>query len=148
VPVSIRHFIATATAVLILATGLVGCDSNGPVWVNEQKVYTTRTVGAILDVADISRFEERATADAPDLRHAALTSLRKNGDDASGVADLLTRTFEPSTRGVPVYVELASIDGTEAVIVVEATGPKSGRLDSKRLWALDTDGNVILARSR
>lgn len=147
-PVSLRQLIATAAALLILATGLIGCGSDDPVWVDEQNVYTTRTVGAILDDADISRFEERPTSDASDLRHAALTSLRKKGEGASGVANLLTRTFEPGTRGVPVYIELASLEGTEAVIVVEATGPRSGRLDSKRLWALDTDGNVILVRSR
>jgi len=61
---------------------------------------------------------------------------------------MLTRTVEPETRGVPVYVELASVDGTAAVIVVEATGPKSGTLDSKRLWVLNADGDVIFARSR
>lgn len=147
-PLSHRHLIAVAMGILMLAMGLAGCGPSGPLWVNEQNEYTTRTVGAVLDSADTARFEDRKTTDAPELRHAALTSLRKNGEDASEVADMLTRTFEPSTRGVPVYVELASIDGTKAVIVVEVTGPRSGRLDSKRLWALDTDGNVLLARSR
>ena len=146
--VSSRQFAAITIATLALAAGLSGCGPAGPVWVDEGKSYTNRSVTTVMDVADTSKLTDRPTSDAPALRHSALSALRKDGESAARVADLLTSTFEPDTRGVPVYVEQASVDGTVAVIVVEATGPKSGKLDSKRLWVLDRNGDVIMARSR
>ncbi len=146
--VSLRNLALSVFVLGVMATGVVGCASRGPVWVSEQSAYTTKTVETVFDAADTSQLTDQPTEDAAALRHDALAALRKSGADASGVADMLTRTFEPETRGVPVYVELASVDGTTAVIVVEATGPKSGTLDSKRLWVLDADGDVIFARSR
>lgn len=145
---SLRNLALSAFILTVLAIGVAGCAPNGPVWVSEQNAYTTKTIETVFDAADTSRLTDRSTKDAAALRHDALAALRKSGADASGVADMLTRTFEPETRGVPVYVELASVDGTAAVIVVEAAGPKSGTLDSKRMWVLNVDGDVIFARSR
>jgi len=133
---------------LFLAWGVTGCSGTGPTWVDEGTVYTTASVARLLDTADISRVADQPTTTATELRHKALSSLRKQGDSASAVANMLTSTFEPDTRGVPVYVEKASLDGTSVVVVVEATGPKSGKLTLKRLWVLAEDGSVILARSR
>ena len=146
--VSSRRLIATAITTLLLTAGLSGCGPEGPVWVDEGTAYTTRSVSTVLDTADTSRLVDRPTSDAPALRHSALTELRKDGAGAARVADLLTNTFEPNTRSVPVYVEQASVDGTAAVVVVEAAGPRSGKLSAKRLWVLSRNGDVILARSR
>ena len=76
------------------------------------------------------------TADGVKLRHDALAALRRQGATASGVADLLTRTFPSDTSGVPVYVEKATYEGKPAVLVVEAAGPKAGSLNAKRLWVV------------
>lgn len=143
-----QRVVASLLVALTLVLGLVGCADGATVWVDESAAYTAASIGEPLDTADISRVSERPTAEAQDLRHDALSSLRKQGDSASQVADMLTSTFDPDTRGVPVYVEKASFEGTSVVIVVEATGPKSGALTLKRLWVLGEDGSVILARSR
>lgn len=147
-PVSCHRIVRIAVSSAVIAIALIGCAPRGPMWLDNGAVYSSGSVGALIDAADTTILVDRPTTDAPQLRHKALTELRKSGADAALVADLLTDTFEPSTRGVPVYVERASVDGTAAVIVVEATGPKSGKLSAKRLWVLSEDGDVILARSR
>jgi len=134
--------------VLALAVMLSGCSKKGPVFVDDSAKYDAASVEKLLGVADISALSELPTTDATALRHSALSGLRKQGDSAAGVADLLTSTFEPDTRGVPVYVEKASFEGTSAVVVVEATGPKTGTFTMKRLWVLGSDGSVLLARSK
>lgn len=133
---------------LIVLLGASGCSAAGPTWVDDGTNYTIKSVENVLDVADISAQAKLPATDAVKLRHAALTSLRKQSDSAARAANLITATFDPATRSVPVYVESASLDGTPVLIVVEATGPKTGTLNMKRLWVLRTDGTVILARSR
>ena len=110
--------------------------------------HTNETALAVLATADASAVASQPTADGAELRHAALAALRREGETASSVADLLTRTFPSSTRGVPVYVERASYDGTPAVLVVEATGLASGPLSSKRLWVVSESGDILFAGSR
>jgi len=103
------------------------------------------SVSEILKRADAGAYAKKPTSDATDLRHEALVALRKRGGDAAATADLITRTFPADTRSVPVYVERATVDGKRALVVVEATGPKSGSLDAKRMWVFDGQGNVIFA---
>jgi len=128
--------------------GTSGCTASGPVWVDDGANYTMKSVGEVLETADIARLSSRATTDAIVLRHDSLTALRKKGGSAAKAADLLTATFPPETRAVPVYAESAMLDGKRVLVVVEATGPKTGTLNMKRLWVLGEDGSVILARSR
>ena len=59
-----------------------------------------------------------------------------------------TATFGAKTRGVPVYVEWADLDGQRALIMVEAIGPAGGSLTTKRLWALSPSGDVLFAGTR
>lgn len=136
---------------LILVTTLLataGCTADDLVWVDEGTSYTMSSVDKALDIADISAHSDRQATEAAELRHSALTSLRTRGGSASEAANLLTATFSPETRAVPVYVESASLDGKPVLLVVEATGRKTGTLNMKRLWVLGEDGSVILARSR
>lgn len=144
------HRMLVLVTTLLLAAALVttGCTAGGPTWVDEGATYTMKSVENVLDTADISAQSDRLTTEATELRHDSLTSLRKTSDSAAKAADLLTATFPPDTRAVPVYVESASLDGAPVLIVVEATGPKTGKLNMKRLWVLGEDGSVILARSR
>ena len=143
-----RRLVLLAFVALVLTLGVSGCARTAPTWVDEGATYTTATVARLLDNADISRIAGRPTTDATKLRHEALSSLRRQGASASSVADILTSTFQPDTRGVPVYIEKASLEGTPVVIVVEATGSKTGTLKTKRLWVLGEDGSVYLARTR
>lgn len=138
-------------ASLILAVAavlLTGCADNGPVYVESGAAHTNETALDVLARADSSAVASKPTADGAELRHAALAALRREGDSASKIADLLTRTFPSSTSGVPVYVERASYEGTPAVLVVEATGPESGSLSSKRLWVVSDGGDILFAGSR
>lgn len=142
---------STLTAVLIAALALVlmaGCTKTGPIFVDGGQDYTSQTVLGALDKADTSSISSRPTSEGAKLRHDALAALRREGSVASSVADLLTRTFPSTTSGVPVYVERATYAGKTAIVVVEATGPASGSLDSKRLWVVGEDGDILFAGSR
>jgi len=134
--------VATALAVL------TGCAEKGPTYVDAGAVHTKATVIAILEQTDTSAIADRPAADGAKLRHQALAALRRQGTDASSVADVLTRTFPSDTRGVPVYVERASYDGKDAILVVEATGPDSGKLNAKGLWVISESGDVLFAGGR
>jgi len=137
------------TLILIaLVLGITGCRADKPTWVDDGTNYTMKSVANVLESADISGQNSRDAADATELRHDALTALRKKGASAAKAADLLTATFPPETRAVPVYVEAATLDGKPVIVVVEATGPKTGPMNMKRLWVLGEDGSVILSRSR
>jgi hypothetical protein len=138
---------ATLAAFVVLAL-LSGCSSKGPVYVDEGASYNADTALEALQKADASALATKATADGVKLRHDALAALRREGTNASAVADLLTRTFPSTTSGVPVYVERGTFNNTPAVIVVEATGPASGTLSSKRLWVLGENGDILFAGSR
>lgn len=139
---SLILLVILSTAMLAIAAG---CSPKGPLYVDESSSYTVSSVGEILRRADASAYAKEPTSDAADLRHEALVALRKRGGDATAAADLITRTFPADTRSVPVYVERATMDGKRALVVVEATGPKSGSLDAKRMWVFDDQGNVIFA---
>ena len=120
----------------------------GPAFVEHGAAYTKETALSLLANADTSRFAQRPTSDADALRHTALTALRRRAASGSAAADLITRTFPQAARGVPVYVELGSYDGTPATILIEATGPENGTLAMKRLWIIGEDGRVLLAATR
>lgn len=145
----LHHMLVLVFLILAMAAlGTSGCTADEPSWTDNGAIYTMKSVERVLDAADISAQNGRATTEATKLRHDALTSLRRQGGSAAKAADLLTATFPPDTRAVPVYVEAASLDGAPVFIVVEATGPKTGTLNMKRLWVLSEDGSVILALSR
>lgn len=139
---SLVFFATLSIAVLALAAG---CAPEGPVYVDQSSNYTMASVAEVLGRADASAYVGKPVSDAVELRHDALVSLRKRGGDAAAAADLITRTFPADTRSVPVYVERAAVDGTSALVVVEATGPKNGTLNAKRMWVFDDQGDVIFA---
>ena len=140
--------------VLLICAGLMimtlplGCAQKGPQYVDEGAVYSKTSVLKVLDEVDISELASSPSTDAPKLRHEALVALRSNSDSAAAVADLLSETFPASTRGVPVLIERAKVDGKPAIIIVEAAGPRGGKLSTKRLWALDEQGEVIVVGTK
>jgi hypothetical protein len=137
------------TACLALVTMLLaGCAPKGPVYVKDGKNYDKSTAIALLASVDAGSYSKERTSDGPKLRHAALAALRRNGPAASSAADLLTRTFPSKTAGVPVYVEHGSFNSVPAYVVIEATGPASGHLNSKRIWIVTEKGDILFAGSR
>lgn len=127
---------------------LFGCAKKGPVYVDNAVAHSKESALALLANADASAVAARPTSDGAKLRHDALAALRSRGPAASSVSDLLTRTFPTDTSGVPVYVERGTFDGRPAVFVVEATGPGTGALSSKRLWVVSDEGDILFAGSR
>jgi hypothetical protein len=133
---------------VLLPVSAGGCAAKGPFYADSGASYTKATLGALFDKADIAPYSTRSAADATKLRHDALTQLRRKGGGASKAADLLTATFGATTRGVPIYVEWANVDGQRALVFIEAIGPTGGVLRTKRLWALSESGNVLFAATR
>ena len=135
--------------VLVVTVALLpGCSPKSPTFVENGSTYTTQTVNAVYDRADVSKLADVSVDKAEALRHAALTNLRTRGTNAAAVADLITKTLQAEKRTVPVYVEVGTVGGKRAVILVEAAGPPGGTLGRKRLWVFDEGGNVLYAGSR
>lgn len=133
-----------ATALLVLSA----CGPSGPTWVDAGAKYTTASLSAIYAKADITPFATSGAGDTTKARHDALTGLRRRGGAASDAADLLTRTLPADSHGVPVYVERATINGQQGLILVEAIGPATGKLTTKRLWAFSDKGAVLFVGTR
>ena len=135
-------------ALLLIAAVTSGCGSRGPSYVDSGASYSRASLGELLNRIDITAYSSQSAADVTKLRHDALTGLRRRGGEAAKAADLITATFGAETRGVPIHVEWADLDGKRALILVEAIGPSSGALTTKRLWALSESGDVLFAATR
>jgi len=129
--------------VAVSAPALVGCGPTGPQWVEHGGTYTTGSLATLYSKADISKLASQTPTDVAKLRHDALTGLRERDAAAAAAADLITKTLPSDTRGVPVYVEKATVGGQPAVVVIEATGRANGPLGTKRLWAISEEGAVL-----
>ena len=70
------------------------------------------------------------------------------GSGASVAAGLITRTFPSDSTGVPFYVESATYESKEALIIVEAIGRDEGKLADERVWVLSASGDVLLSGTR
>jgi len=134
--------------VLAALAVLPGCSPKGPVFVDSNNSYDQTSVMRLAESIDTTKLAGTPSDKAADLRHKALTALRSEGGRAVPVADMLTKTFPADTRAVPVYFERATFDGKPAIIVVEAAGPKEGKLSARRVWVLDEQGGVLFMGSR
>lgn len=146
-----RRIAALLSTTLTLAGALfllAACTPSGPTWVDSGASYTTPSLTAVYAKADISKFTASSASDTKQQRHDALTSLRKHGGSASDAADLITKTLPSNSRGVPIYVERATIDGRHGLILVEAIGPPNGKLTTKQLWVLSDIGAVLFVGTR
>lgn len=137
-----------ALSALILSTGLVACSPSGPAYISEGNSYTAQTVISVLDVATSDSPEGEPTAEADRLNQQALVSLRTQGDEAAKAADVLTKTFASTAQGVPFYVERATYEGADSLIVAEMIGPKGGVLQDKRVWVIDDQGEILFSATR
>jgi len=141
----IAVLLMAALAAVALASA---CTEPSITWVDDGAAYSRGKARAIAESVDAGTVADRPTADATELRHEALSDLRMLGDKAAQAANLLTSTFDPATRAVPLYVEAATVEDRDVIIMVEAWGPKSGSLEFKRTWILDAStGDVLDASS-
>ena len=132
----------------LLLSVTTACSPSGPAWVDSGATYTTKTLPSLMSKADISKYSGVSASDTTQLRHKALTDLRRRGGNASAAADLITKTLPSNSQGVPVYVERAKVGGQPSYILIEAIGPANGKLTTKRLWALSDAGAVLFVGTR
>jgi hypothetical protein len=143
----VRPICIGAVALLTLVL-LAGCVHSGPTWVDSGSSYALADLSQLYAKADISRYESSPASHSVTLRHDALTALRSKGDAPASAADLITRNLPADTRGVPVYVEKATVNDAPAYIIIEATGPANGNLTTKRMWVLSDKGAVVFVGTR
>ena len=142
--VSLSLAACAAIALLLLSA----CGPTGPTWVDSGATYTTQSLSGEYTKADIGNLAKTSATDTAKLRHDALVGLRRRGGTAADAADLITKTLPADSRGVPLYVERATVNGQPALILIEAIGPSSGMLTTKRLWALSHEGAVLFVGTR
>jgi hypothetical protein len=143
--IAVSLLLALSLAVVLL---LPACAPSGPTWVDSGASYATSGLSAVYAKADISKLANGSASNTTQRRHDALVGLRKRGGSASAAADLITKTLPSNSRGVPIYVESATIDGRHGLILVEAIGPPNGKLTTKQLWALTDAGAVLFVGTR
>lgn len=112
-------------------------------YVDRGETYSTTQLQTLLEDTSTDALAHKTRSEAPALRHDAMVRLRSLDGSASQAADMITRAFSSATASVPVYVEHATLEGADVLIVVEAWGKPSGRLSAKRLWAMDADSGQI-----
>ena len=147
-PRRFRTLTLAAMALLLVAGLASGCGSKGPSFVDSGTSYSKTSLSGLLGTVDITKYSSQPADNVVKLRHDALTGLRRRGGEASKAADLITATFGADTRGVPVYVEWGDLEGKRALVLIEAIGPSSGALTTKRLWALSESGDVLFVATR
>lgn len=99
---------------------------------------------ALASTTDIRALASITATDAIGMRAQVLADLRTRGDLGQRVADLLTVGFPESTSAVPVLVRASTVDGIDAVIVVEAFGSEGENLTHRRLWVFDRVSGAVL----
>lgn len=127
---------------------LGGCTPANPTYVDEGRVYTISTVATVTSAVEIGKVAGADVSSAKVMRHDALVALRSSGSGGSEAANLITRTFPSQARSVPLYVERASLGDRPVWILVEAVGPKDGKLADKRVWVIGDDGEILYAATR
>lgn len=144
-----RRGLAIIALVVGLAGIATGCtprfqvrlESNGP-------ALTSATARQLAAATGIGALASVTTTDAVAMRATVLADLRARGSLGQRAAELLTAGFPAKTASVPVLVRACRVDGTDAILVVEAYGSAGGTLTHRRLWVFDrSSGALLLAAS-
>lgn len=140
----IRHLVFPLLVLAMVVTA--GCTSPSRVtYIPDGGSYTAKDLPAILKNADPGATARVSYDDASKVRQDALVSLRKQGDDAGKLADILTAEFPTDTRSVPFKVEKVTYEAKNAWIVLESSGKTGGLLTSRRLWVISADTRTVVA---
>ncbi|MDY0087756.1 MAG: hypothetical protein RBS78_04320 [Coriobacteriia bacterium] len=133
---------------VLLAVALAGCSSADVTFVSDDARYTLEQLEALHSAHTPPHgVANRPVAEASDLRHDALVSLRSRGGEAAEFAEFVTATLSDTGRSVPYYGEAAVVDNTPAWLLIEAWGPEGGVLENTRLWAFARDSGRVLYSS-
>lgn len=142
------HMASLTAAAVALVFALAGCSGTGITYVDDGGAYTRASALQLVTDASSGELEQTATEKSQELRSDALSALRNKGEAASQAATLITSTLPQDSRSVPFYVERASYEGTDAVLLIEAIGRDGSTLSDKRLWVLSNQGDVLLSGNR
>ncbi len=134
--------------IVLMAFALTACSPVRAQLVDEDAAYTSQNIDEALEAVEAGDVAGRSVSESEELRTAALVSLRNQGDGGTQIADLITSTFPPETRGVPVYAERATFNGKDAWVVVEVMGRDGGSLEDMRLWVLGDNGEILYSANR
>lgn len=133
---------------VLLATLLAACARTGVVFEPNAGSLTMAQVEQKARTVSLASASGVEKSEAPAAREKVLIDLRTRGADGERAAALLTKGFPQDMASVPVWVGVASVDGTRSVIAIEAYPNKQGRLAWRRLWVFDlSTGAVRLAAS-
>lgn len=134
-----RTRLIAAMAMLAVALLSAGCGSHrfALIYQSAGAPLTSKAAASLAASTDISALAGITAKDAPALRSRVLADLRAKGADGARVADVLTAGFPQRTAAVPVLVRLCAVDGTQAIVVVEAFGEAGSTLTHRRLWVFD-----------
>lgn len=135
-------------AVLLVAIQVTACANDTVSYVDDGTAYDKESALALLEQEPPSGLAQEPTAKSGQLRTAALTQLRRQGEAESEAASFITRTLPAESRSVPFRVERGSYEGVPALLILEATGPRSGTLSDVRVWILAENGEVLLVANR
>ena len=135
-----------AALTVAVTLGAVGCAAQPDLKaiVDTGASYTAAQVEQSARAGALGAVSAMKTEQGPAERQKALAQLRRSGTEGARTADLLTKIFPVDTTAVPVRIEHATVDGGDALIVLEAAPGKAGTLTTRRLWVLGyQDGSVV-----
>ena len=133
----------------LLATLLTACGARtGVVFEPNAGSLTMAQVEQKARTVSLASASGVEKSEAPAAREKVLIDLRTRGKDGERAAVLLTKGFPQDMPSVPVWVGVASVEGTRSIIAIEAYPNQQGRLVWRRLWVFDlSTGAVRLAAS-
>jgi len=136
---------AMSSLLLIIALTLVGCGRGVTIeYIPEGGTYSMADLEGLAHDVDIAVLEDVASSEIGETRQKYLTALRGHGEQASIVADTLTRDFPVDTLAVPLLVESGVVDEQNVWIVVEAWAEEGSTLLHRRVWLLDRDTMALV----
>lgn len=134
------------TAILIASLMfVVGCTQVARFkYVDDAGAHSSEQLNSLASRLEQPEYMGQPVDGSTEMRHEALVDLRKQGDEESELANLLTEQFPADTRAVPFWGGKSEVDGREAWIVAEAWGLKNGKLDKIRLWVFDRASHDVI----
>ncbi len=141
---STRRFALSLVTVVALA--LAACSPSARVtYIPEGGSYTEDDLVTVLESADPDEAARIAPEDIAAKRQEALADLRRHGDDAAAIADILTAEFPLDVTAVPFLVERGTYENESAWIVLEAWAEDDDSPVYRRVWVFATDDGALLA---
>lgn len=137
------------SAVLLLFSALLlsACAAPSVEFIEVSEDYDAATLETLLNTSTAPELERRTIEEARGLRREALIELRSQSAAGARAADLITQSFA-EVEAVPFHVEVAKFQGVDVVLLIEAAEDSDGSLGSRRLWAIDDQGDVLISLMR